>query len=69
MVYILENNYKLAELTLQKAIALDPDYILAYENLVILYQQMNDNINTKLSLYKILEIDPNHSAGQIIKNL
>ena len=54
MIYILENNFDLAESSLKKAISLDPDYVLAYENLVVLYQQINDNINTELYLYKIL---------------
>jgi hypothetical protein len=68
-IAILEGNYKNAESSLQQAIALDPDYILAYENLVLLSQKKNDFQATKLYLHKILEIDPQHKAKQILENL
>jgi tetratricopeptide (TPR) repeat protein len=68
-IAILEGNYKNAESSLQQAISLDPDYILAYENLVLLSQKKNDFQATKLYLHKILEIDPQHKAKQILENL
>jgi ABC-type nitrate/sulfonate/bicarbonate transport system ATPase subunit len=54
---------------LARAIALDPDYLLAYENLVVLSQKIKDFNATKLYLHKILEIDPKHKAKQILESL
>ena len=68
-VSILKGNYQNAENSLKQAIALDPDYLLAYENLVFLYQKTNDFKSTKLYLHKILEIDPQHKAKQILEDL
>ena len=69
LVAILKGDYKKAESSLKQAVALDPDYVLAYENLVFLYQQTNNFEATKLYLYKILEIAPQHKAKQILENL
>ena len=54
---------------MKQAIALDPDYVLAYENLVFLSQKTNNSKATKLYWHKILEIDPEHKAKQVLKNL
>ncbi len=67
LISILKENYVIAENYLKQAIALDPDYVLAYENLVFLYQKTNDSKQTKLYLRKILDIDPYHKAQQIIE--
>ena len=64
-----KGNYKDAESSLKQAIILDPDYILAYENLVFLSQKRNNFEATKLYLRKILEIDPQHKAKQILEDL
>ena len=69
LIAILNGNYIDAEIHLNQAIALDPDYILAYENLVLLSQKKNDNQFTKLYLQKIIEIDPQHRAKEILDNL
>ena len=69
LIAILNGNYIDAEINLKQAIALDPDYILAYENLVLLSQKKNDNQFTKLYLHKIVEIDPQHMAKEILDNL
>ena len=54
---------------LKQAIALDPDYVLAYENLVLSAQMQNKMKDVKVYLNKILEIAPNHNARLILKNL
>ena len=53
---------------MKQAIALDPDYILAYENLVLCAQIQNNMINVKVYLNKILEIAPNYNASLILEN-
>ena len=69
LIAIIKGDYKNGESSLKQAIALDPDYVLAYENLVFLSQKTNNSKATKLYLHKILEIDPEHKAKQILKNL
>ncbi len=68
-IAILKENYQEAERILKHAIAVDPDYILAYENLVLLSQKRDDTKSTKLYLYKILEINPQHKAKSILDKL
>ena len=69
LISIIKEDYKSAESSLKQAIALDPDYLLAYENLVLLYDKYNDSENTKLYLLKILEIDPQHRVKILLENL
>ena len=69
LISIIKEDYKNAEISLRLAIALDPDYVLAYENLVLLYKKTNNLKATKLYLLKILEIIPDHNARQILKNI
>ena len=65
---ILQNKYELAEASLNIAISFDPDYIIAYENLVLLYIKKN-NINLALkNIMKILEIEPNNIKAKLMKN-
>ena len=40
-ISLLEHDFKKADLYLKQALALDPDYILAYENLVLSAQIQN----------------------------
>ncbi|MBT3571645.1 MAG: hypothetical protein HN498_04720 [Flavobacteriales bacterium] len=66
---ILSGDFQLAESRLKQAIALDPDYILAYENLVLSSQLQNKFDEAKVYLNKILEIAPNHKAKLILEKL
>jgi tetratricopeptide (TPR) repeat protein len=68
-IALLNQDFISAENRLKQAIALDPDYILAYENLVLSAQMQNKIEDTKLYLHKILEIAPNHKAQLILDNL
>ena len=68
-IAILNQDFITAENSLKQAIALDPDYVLAYENLVLSAQIQNKMEDTKLYLHKILEIAPNHKAKLILENL
>ena len=69
LISIIKGNYNNAEASLKQAIALDPDYTLAYENLVLLSQERENPDEIKLYLLKILEIIPDHNARQILKNI
>ena len=69
MIAILKGNYTKAERILKQAIALDPDYVLAYENLVLLAQMQNKIEQAKVYLNKILEIAPEHKAKEILQIL
>ena len=69
LIALIEGKYLYAKNSLKQAILLDPDYILAFENLVVLSQKEDDLSRTKLYLQKILEIDPNHQAKQLLKEL
>ena len=69
MNLVKKEEYISAVNNLKQAVLLDPDYILAYENLVLLSQKNNNLPATKLYLRKILEIAPNHKAKEILKNL
>lgn len=66
---ILNKEFNVAENYLKQAIALDPDYLQAFENLVLSSQMQNKTAEMKLYLKKILEIAPNHKAKEILKNL
>ena len=66
---ILKKNFLDAENYLKQAIALDPDYVLAYENLVLSAQMQNKMEQAKAYLNKILEIVPNHKAKELLENL
>ena len=44
-INLVEKNYKLSEDYLSRAIALDPDYVLAYENLARLKFETNNKID------------------------
>ena len=66
---ILTGEFETADNRLKQAIALDPDYILAYENLVLSAQMQNKMEEAKVYLNKILEIAPNHKASLILENL
>ena len=68
-INILTGEYDQADNRLKQAIALDPDYVLAYENLVLSAQMQNKNEDMKFYLNKILEIAPQHKAMQILQNL
>ena len=67
LIGILNGEYDFAQKHLDIALDLDPDYILAYENLVYLSQLLGDNNSAKLYLQKIIEINPKHRAIEIIK--
>ena len=68
-IAILNRDFEMAESRLKQAIALNPDYILAYENLVLLAQMQKKKGDVKVYLNKILEIVPAHKAKQILENL
>ena len=65
----MQQNFLKADLYLKQAIALDPDYVLAYENLALSAQKQNKMKNVKVYLNKILEIAPNHNVKQILKKM
>jgi len=69
LIAILKEDFQNAESSLKQAIALDPDYILAYENLVFLHQRNNNLEQAELYLHKILEIAPEHKAQELLENL
>ncbi|MDG1348609.1 MAG: multiheme c-type cytochrome [Flavobacteriales bacterium] len=66
---ILNEDFSVAENYLKQAIALDPDYLQAYENLVLLAQMQNKIEQVKAYLNKILEIAPGHKAKQLLEKL
>ena len=66
---ILNEDFSVAENYLKQAIALDPDYLQAYENLVLLAQMQNKIEQVKAYLNKILEIAPDHKAKQLLEKL
>ncbi len=68
-ISILNRDFITAENSLKQAIALDPDYVLAYENLVLSARLQNKDKEVKFYLNKILEIAPVHKAKQILENL
>ena len=55
-INLVEKNYKLSEDYLSRAIALDPDYVLAYENLARLKFETNNKIDYANYLKKIQAI-------------
>ena len=67
---ILTGEFEIADSRLKQAIALNPDYVLAYENLVLSAKKQNKLEDVKFYLNKILEIAPNHQkAIQLLKQL
>ena len=67
---ILIGEFEIADSRLKQAIALNPDYVLAYENLVLSAKKQNKLEDVKFYLNKILEIAPNHQkAIQLLKQL
>ena len=68
-IALLNADFEKANSNLKKAIALDPNYLLAYENLILLAQVQNNMTDMKGYLNKILEIAPNHKAKQILQKL
>ena len=68
-IALLDVDFEKANSSLKKAIALDPNYLLAYENMILLAQMQNNMTDMKLYLNKILEIAPNHKAKQILQKL
>ena len=68
-ISLLEYDFKKADLYLKQALALDPDYVLAYENLVLSAQMQNKTEQVKVYLNKILEIAPNHKAKTILEKI
>ena len=65
---ILEKKYIDAEIKLNRAIKLDPDYLLAYENMIILYLAQNNSSLAKKYLNKILEIYPSYKIPRALQN-
>ena len=69
-IHILKREFNLAEENLFKAIDFDPDYILAYENLVLLNIERNNLFLAKNYLNQILKIDSeNIKAKQLLNRL
>ena len=68
-IYLLDSDYEKANSSLKKAIALDPNYLLAYENMILLAQMQNNMTDMKRYLNKILEIAPDHKAKKILQKL
>ena len=68
-IALLNADFEKANSSLKKAIALDPNYLLAYENMILLAQVQNNMTDMKHYLNKILEIAPNHKAKQILQKL
>ena len=68
-IALTDKEFSKANNSLKKAIALDPNYVLAYENMVLLAEKQNNITDMKFYLNKILEIEPDHKAKQILHNL
>ena len=68
-IALLDADFEKANSSLKKAIALDPNYLLAYENMILLAQVQNNMTDMKRYLNKILEIAPDHKAKQILQKL
>ena len=67
---ILKEEYALAENNLSIAINIDPDYVLAYENLILLNIKKNNLFLAKKYLNQLLNIDSNNiKAKQLLKSL
>ena len=59
-----------AEKDLKRAVNLDPDYLLAYENLALLYIKKNNLFLARKNLELILKLNPNSiKAKQMLNNL
>ena len=66
----IQEEYSLAENNLSIAISLDPDYILAYENLILLNIKKNNLFLAKKYLNQLLSIDSdNIKAKKLLKSL
>ena len=69
-LFILKKKYEDAKQKLEYLIQLEPDYLLAYENIILLYLKQNNNVIAKRYLNKTLEINPNYEIkSNIIKKL
>ena len=69
-IHILRKEYLLAEKNLKTAISFDPDYVLAYENLVLMNIEKNNLFLAKNYLNQILKIDSqNQKARQLLNQL
>ena len=69
-IFILKKKYEEAKQKLEYLIQLEPDYLLAYENIILLYLKQNNNVIAKRYLNKILEINPNYEIkSNIVKKL
>ena len=67
---ILRMQFDKAEEDLKRAINLDPDYLLAYENLALLYIKKNNLFLSRKNLELILKLNPNSfRAKQMLNNL
>ncbi len=63
---IVNKRYFMAENRLKQAVMLDPDYLLAYENLYLLSQLKNNKRDILYYFNKIIEIDPKHKLKEIL---
>lgn len=61
--YILMGQYAKAKAMLSRAMTLDPDNLRGKENLVLLFNQLNDADNERKWLKLILEQDPRHDIA------
>ena len=57
-IALLDADFEKGKCSLKKAIALDPNYLLAYENMILPEQMQNNMTDMKHYLNKILEIIP-----------
>ena len=62
--YIRSGSYDLAVINLKKVVAINPQFIKAYLLLALLNVKMDDIINAKRELLKILQIDANHRLAR-----
>lgn len=62
-LYLLTGDYSKSKSTLLKSLQLNPDNILGKENLVLLYNQLNDEKNETVWLKSILKQNPKHDAA------
>ncbi len=62
-VYLLTGQYSKAKSILLKSLELDPDNMKGKENLVLLFNQLNDVANERIWLEAILTQNPKHDAA------
>ena len=68
-VELLLDNYAAAEKSLLEAVRLSPDYLLAWENLWMVYYQTNELVKAKKCLTEILRIQPEYPKKQELMRL